>query len=258
MIIVSYDDARTSRDDYKLADKADVSVRTYIGTNLAQRRAAGLTDETWEPEGATTYPMAFLVEQRARAITRPHFHRADQFQVFVGGGGIFDGKPVEPVTIHFAAAYSTYGPIVAGEEGIHYFTLRNGWDAGPQWMPESRGELKAAGRKHRGRVTPPWTPASIAELQSLTEVAHTALLAPETDGLAAWVFRVPPGATFTGPAPEAGAGQYWLAVGGACVADTGRLGRLSCGFVSPSEPALEIAAQHEGIELIAMQYPRYN
>ena len=245
-IIVSYDEARASRRDYKLPDKADVSVNTYVGTNIAQRRAAGFTDETWEPEGAATYPMAFLVEQHANAVTRPHFHRADQFQVFVAGGGMFNGQAVQPVTIHFAGAYSGYGPIVAGPEGLHYFTLRNGWDPGPRWMPENRGEIKSSGRKHRGRVASPWTPASVPELVSLTQVMRTMILEPEVDGLAAWSFRLPPRTTFTGPDPAAGAGQYWLAFNGGCVADGVRLTSLSCAFVPPNESALLLEVERRG------------
>jgi hypothetical protein len=255
-INAAYDQVRASRRDYHQPNKADVSVTTYIGTNIAQRRAAGLVDEKWEPEGAATYPMAFLVEQHAHAITPPHFHRADQFQVFVGGSGEFGGQAVKPVTLHFAGAYSPYGPIVAGPGGIDYFTLRNGWDAGPQWMPEKRSELKASGRKYRGIVAASWTQASKAELASSTYVTSTALIEPEPDGCAAWAFRLPPDATFTGPDPAAGGGQYWLAFNGSCVADGARMTRLSCLFLSPDESPLGLKTGSEGVEVIAMQYPR--
>ena len=252
----SYDQARASRRFFTNANKSDVWVNTYIGTNLAQRHAAGHTDPSWEPDDPATYPMAFLVEQVANATTPPHFHRADQFQVFVAGRGEFGGEPVGPVTVHFAAAYSPYGPIVAGPEGINYFTLRNSWDSGPRWMPENRGELRQSGRRYRGAVAPSWAAASAADLTWLTETARATLSEPEADGLGAWAFRLPPATKLEGPDPADGAGQYWLALSGSCVAEGTRLAPLSCLFLSKDEPPLSIETESEGVELIAMQYPR--
>jgi hypothetical protein len=34
------------------------------------------------------HPMAFLVEKGPGAVTRPHFHQADRFQVVVAGCGM--------------------------------------------------------------------------------------------------------------------------------------------------------------------------
>jgi hypothetical protein len=39
------------------------------------------------PEAGSLYPMAFLVEKEPHAVTKPHFHEADQYQVIVQGGG---------------------------------------------------------------------------------------------------------------------------------------------------------------------------
>src|SRR4051794_7212480 len=116
-IHASHDQARATRVHFKFEDKTDVWVNSYIGTNLARRHLAGQTDEHWKPDDPSVYPMAYLVEQTPNSVTRAHFHRADQFQLFVAGGGQIEGKPVQPVTLHFAAAYSAYGPILAGPEG---------------------------------------------------------------------------------------------------------------------------------------------
>ena len=37
------------------------------------------------PADDALHPMAFLVEEGPGAVTRPHFHQADQFQVVVAG-----------------------------------------------------------------------------------------------------------------------------------------------------------------------------
>jgi len=55
---------------------------TFIGENRMTRDPGAP-----EPDGATLFPMAFLVEKEPGAVVKPHFHRADQYQVVVSGGG---------------------------------------------------------------------------------------------------------------------------------------------------------------------------
>ena len=40
------------------------------------------------PADDALHPMAFLVEKGPGAVTRPHFHQTDQFQVVVAGRGM--------------------------------------------------------------------------------------------------------------------------------------------------------------------------
>ena len=47
-----------------------------------------------------------------------HFHHVDQFQVIVAGGGRLGTHGVEPLAVHYAGAYTAYGPIVAGAQGV--------------------------------------------------------------------------------------------------------------------------------------------
>ena len=98
---------------------------TFIGQNrntLQQGQTA--------PTAGVLYPMAFLVEKEPHAVTKPHFHEADQNQVIVQGGGRLGTHGVGTVAVHYTDAWSAYGPIVAAEEGISWFTLRNTWDSG--------------------------------------------------------------------------------------------------------------------------------
>jgi hypothetical protein len=205
--------------------------------------------ETAPPPGpGTLYPMAFLVEQDAGTIAGAHFHQSDQFQVIVHGGGSLGAHEVAPVEVHFAAAFSPYGPIRAGAEGLHYFTLRNGWDPGARYMPGARADLPRP-RRHRtagGRLS------NRVETADAPEV----VLAPEPDGLAAWRWHLPAGARLDGPAPEDGRGQFWLVLGGALARDGDALGFHSCVFVGPDEPALAAVAGEGGLDVLAMQFPR--
>ena len=56
--------------------------------------------------------------------------------------------------MHFAGAWSPYGPLAAGGDGLQYFTLRNGWDPGARYMefPDNRAALRALPRRHREAV----------------------------------------------------------------------------------------------------------
>ncbi|MGH7043965.1 MAG: hypothetical protein ACREFY_17820, partial [Acetobacteraceae bacterium] len=174
---------------------------TYLGTNRYRPDAAP------PPAPGTLYPMAFLVEQDANSTVRAHFHQADQFQVMVAGEGTLGTHAVTPIAVHFAGAYSAYGPIHAGAEGLAYFTLRNGWDPGARYMPGARAELPRP-RRHREAVgAVPADPAG-------TSAHRVPILIEEPDGLAAWRYRLPAGAALSGPDPGAGAGQYWLVLAG--------------------------------------------
>ena len=82
------------------------------------------------PADDALHPMVFPVEKGPGAVTRPHFHQADQFQVVVAGRGMLGDHEFSDGAVHYTDAYSAYGPIVAGKSGIWWFTLRNRWDPG--------------------------------------------------------------------------------------------------------------------------------
>ena len=66
---------------------------TFIGENRMTRDPLAP-----EPDRATLFPMAFLVEKEPGAVVHPHFHRADQYQVVVSGAGRL-GKLPPPTTV---------------------------------------------------------------------------------------------------------------------------------------------------------------
>ena len=212
---------------------------TFVGANRYRPDAAP------PPAPDAIYPMAFLVEQDADATVSAHFHQADQFQVVVGGSGRLGTHEVRPVAVHFSAAFAAYGPIRAGAEGLHYFTLRNGWDPGARYMPGARAQLPRP-RRHREAVAGP-----LAEGNGF----ETAL-GPEPDGLAAWRWRLSAGARLAGPDPAAGRGQFWLVLGGTLAREGESLGRHSCVFVGPDEPGLAASAGAGGLDVLALQFPR--
>lgn len=227
---------------------------TFIGRNRNTLREGEAA-----PSTGGVYPMAFLVEKEAGAIVHPHFHQADQYQVVVQGSGRLGVHDVASVAVHYTGAYSAYGPIVAAEEGVAWFTLRNAWDPGARYMPEHRRQLREARAKHRHREATcgPLPPLTDGELAALTDPFGAAVIAEAKDGLGTWRYKVPAGQAVTGPAPASGGGQFWLvSAGSAAVAGGAPLPRRSCVFVAPDAAAAILVAGPSGADLLCMQFPR--
>jgi hypothetical protein len=206
------------------------------------------------PDLGILHPVAVRIDQRPDTVNAPHYHQANQFQVFVGGGGSVGKHRVDGITIHYAHAYTPYGPLCSSGAGLSYFVLRNSWDPIAQFMPEKREQLKASGRRPRAVMSSTLEPAGGAPP---AQVACRPALVPEADGLAAWRIRAPAGATFTGPPPAFGGGQFWIVLAGADRAAEAELTPLSCLFVSPDEPPHPGRAGSDGLDVLVLQFPRF-
>jgi hypothetical protein len=212
-----------------------------------------------EPDMAALFPVAFLVEKNPGAVVQPHYHAAEQFQVVVAGSGRMGLHPLTGVAVHYTGPYSSYGPIVAAEDGLQWFTLRNGFDQGAQYMPAQRLGLREGRARHPHREAAVDVPNvfSAAELARLTEVTRETVLAPADDGVGTWRYRLPPGAEISGPAPSSGGGQYWLVLEGSMAMEPGKnLPRHSCGFVAPDAAEARVVAGAQGAEILCMQFAR--
>jgi hypothetical protein len=242
------EDAQRSR-RYVEVEEGAAWVQDYFG-----RKTALDFNDGRPPEHGMACPQAFLVEQQPNQVADPHFHLIDQFQVVVGGDGLFGKRPIAGIAVHYANAYTTYGPIAAGPAGVHYITMRNRWDRTlAHFMPKCRAELKPEPRRHL--FLDPMQPAAEADFAAMRNPAVQSLHEAE-DGLAVWRFRVPGGQAADGPDPATGAGQYWLVLSGGLLIDgDDLLGPLSCVFLPRDEAALEIAAAPGGVEMLGLQFP---
>ncbi len=205
-------------------------------------------------------PQAYLVESESvHAKVDTHFHVVGQFQVFLGGGGSFQRHQIEPVSVHYTDRYSTYGPIVAGDDGLTFAVLRETFDPGANYMPGSRDKLTG----HPGR-----------NLEIPTEgTERDALLLDEEDGLRVEVQELEPGTPRQVLDADLGRGTYGMILSGDARidgenADEGRaegatgpdggqvLGPRSCFFVGGSEPPVVLSAGPAGCRLLIMGFPR--
>lgn len=236
--------------------------RRYFGPDPSPPGSAsvdpkgGATPDFRSPDPAAACdPQAFLVDQEPGAVVHPHFHHVDQFQVAVAGSGTLGKHALHPLAVHFAGAYTGYGPIRPGGEGLTYLTARARADGtGAQFLPGARARMRAGPR--RNRTVDGIPVAGAADLARRTETTLETHLA-EDDGLTVWYLRVAPGSTATLPAAEDGDGQtLWLAAGTLAIAGAVH-GERAVMFVSRDEPAPTVIAGAGGAELLIMQYPRF-
>ena len=244
-LIASAKNARANRRRGSAPDGVTFWHTLYLGTSRFN-----MVPGTPDPAPDALFPMAFLVEQDPGSIANAHYHQQDQFQLVVGGYGTLGRHEVRPVTVHFTGAHTAYGPIHASaDEGVWYFTLRNGFDPGARFMTVLGNRIalrNIPGRAHREAVTGPLpSPTAPSEM----------LLGPAVDGMAAWRDTLAPGEAVSGSNPAEGRGQYWVVTAGSLTHAGEELPKLSCAFVYPDDPPFSAAAGADGAEVVAMQFP---
>ena len=229
----------------RLAARSEITTRVRPDAKSRLREYFGSQGKVY----AT--PQAFVVdylEDGARIDS--HFHDVDQFQVFVRGDGKIGRDEVRPITFHYADAYTPYGPIVANQEGIAFFTLRNVSAGGAYMMPAGRAYQKApAGRNVARRF-------ELGRIPGPGKTATESLIAPEPDGMLAVGLRLGQNARTRGPGPGSGGGQYFLVCSGALIHQGKELPPESLVHLEPADPALPLHAGAQGAEVLMMQYPR--
>jgi hypothetical protein len=205
-----------------------------------------------DPREQGPKPHAFLVSQEPGTTLAAHFHRVAQFQVVVGGSGVLGRHEIAPYTVHFSAAETGYGPIVAGPDGLGYLTLRQITKMGVWYLPVETSEL-SAGLKRRQATSSSIRPAGTG-LAALAEVERRTLLPREPTGLEAWLVRLPPGASVVlGDHP--GSDRYYVVAAGCAEAANQQLPAMAVLWVSREEPAQAVTAGNAGAEIVVVQFP---
>lgn len=199
-------------------------------------------------------PQAFLVEQTPNWTLPTHFHQEHQFQVFVAGGGTIGKNPVEKLAVHYASPHTGYGPLVSGDQGIAYFTLRAVGDTGAWYLPEQRESLLLRISKQQAHGLPT-AYVSAQELQALPAPCQETLIEPQDGGLAAWLVRLPARGAAAPPAlAEAGGGRFYVVTQGSLLNAGDELDALATVFVS-CEETFQLQAGEAGLEVLVLQFP---
>lgn len=189
-----------------------------------------------------------MVEEAPQATLGAHFHRADQFQLFVRGNGRLGNAAIQPLTVHLASAFTAYGPIHAGDQGLAYLTLRNGFDPGPRYLPQAAAEL----RRDRSQ-SPHQKLIAIPEIDAAVTEASIAVLDNGPDGWGIWQRRHPPHHRVLGEDIGDG-GQYWVIRRGSAVIDGVAMGPLSCLFLAKGARPPALVTTGAGVDIVVLQF----
>jgi hypothetical protein len=201
------------------------------------------------PPAGSVDPQAFLVEYRPGRTLVTHFHDSDEFQLVVAGGGTLGRHVLRPGTLHFARAYTPYGPIVAGDSGLAFLTLRARRDSlGPQKLPERRAQLESHADRQRWQATDELPPRSDAN----GLVPLSGLQGPP--GLLACCIDLAAGATLQAP-PASDDGQFVVLLAGLLQEDAREVAALSLAFVRQGDSPLPAVAGADGARVLCLGFP---
>jgi hypothetical protein len=196
-------------------------------------------------------PTVFLVEQPPNSVLAPHFHMQNQFQVIRAGSGMLGRHAVGPGSVHYAGAFTGYGPLAAGPEGLSYFTIRAVFETGANFLPAARDRMRQGPR--RQAQGPAHEPLPLDALRNLASTRRIQLIAPQGD-LEACALQLPPFAQVE-PGEPGGSGQFQLVLAGALETPQGRLQAWESRYLSSGEDAAGCAAGASGLHLLVLQMP---
>ena len=227
----------------------DYTLREYVGTcpcTVATLMAMSKTTMAYRKD---FWSISRRAQSRRLIFTKPISSRSSS-TVLV----LWAKHPAGPLTVQYANGHTPYGPIEAGENGVRYFTLRQMWDPGAKYMPQSRDKLRKGNQRTRIRANIP-TYSSAERLGRKQSFAET-IFEREADGLAASIRYLAPEAVETLPPPQGTGGQYLIVTSGEMLFEEAVFDRWSTVFVTTDEDAFEVHAGSEGLDLV-LQFPQH-
>lgn len=204
-------------------------------------------------EDPSLSPTIFLVEQPAGMVLPAHFHRNNQFQLVVAGTGKIGPTKLEPVTIHYAGAYTAYGPLLAGPEGLKYFTIRPVHESGMQVVAETPQHAWPKGPRCHA------TSKQVAVLSDHELAQVTRLLTANAitgdGGMRADVCTLPPGSELDLFCHEEAEGLFIFVLAGSAEVEAVTLGLWESVFLSSDELTTPIRAGAGGAQVAILAPP---
>jgi rubredoxin len=195
-------------------------------------------------------PNAFLVEHSPDCFHSAHYHEKDEFQIMVQGKGKVGRHELSAYCVHFARAYTPYGPLLSGKEtGWGFMTLRTHYDRGAQ---RALDQLKQIPNRRPWQVTKHVTfPTQNAGIE-LQEIAGL----KDEQGLFACTLSMAPRTRAAAPDPSFGDGQYVLVVNGSLLYEGREHTALAVVFIRPEEDAFQIHAGAQGLQGFILNFPQ--
>ena len=249
---ISLAQAEKTRGLLTLFNGTGVYISTYIGGDIARRKLEKATEaDVRRTANCTRWLPRRTGAQVGNPCTLSSIGSISAFRQWQRNDG---KRPINGFALHYAGAFTTYGPINSGQNGVNYLTLRNGWDPGASWMPQSRDVLKEAGSRERRHHM-----VDVAQImQEMPRDTAYTLINPVTDGVGAWLHRLGDGAIVSGPDPALGRGQYWIVLDGDAHIDSHAADLLSCTYIDCSEPSAQAIAGARGATIVIVQFPLHD
>lgn len=197
-------------------------------------------------------PQAYLIENSPDMTIASHFHDVDEFQIVLKGIGLFGRTEVAPFSVHFARAFTNYGPIESRGEGLAWMTLRPRRDLGAKMIDLHREKLEG----EKGRQ--PWQTTVRAEFPVPTEGAETARCAAILEGdhgLAAMALTLSPGQEASAPDPGTSPCQYILVTEGSLIHGGQEQRAITVIHVAPTDSAFRLIAGPQGLQCLILNFP---
>jgi hypothetical protein len=204
------------------------------------------------PDGAVCSPQAYLIEQPATIANPTHFHTQNQFQLFTSGEGVIGRHPIKPLLIHYAGAYTGYGPIVSGAETLNYMTFRAIRDPGAKFLPAAANEFKKGPKRH---ITYPLKLMLPEQRKNLSRTELDWIHPPEVDGLAIGMLRLPSTTKYSLAHTAGSVGCFMVVMQGSLRFDDRQLNAFEQVFISSDEGAIEYSCGTEPAEILMLHFP---
>ena len=198
-------------------------------------------------------PAAYLVEHAPGRWSSAHYHAQDQFQIVVDGNGKLGRHDLAPYVVHFARAYTPYGPLVSDPaSGWGFITLRTRYDPGAQHLPAAHEKLRQIPDRRPWQISKKVnfpSPGGGVSLQRIPGIK-------DDQGLYACALSMAPSTTMIAPDPGGGDGQFVLVVKGSLLHEDRERKALAIVFVKSEERAFEIHAGPQGLEGLILNFPK--
>lgn len=199
----------------------------------------------------TLSPTASLIEQPPHCTLESHFHRQNQFQVFVDGDGTIGAHALQTVTVHYAGAYTGYGPLISGAQGIQYFTIRPVCESGFIPTTEAREKMVRGPKRHLTVG-----PLDLAKPPDGAQPGQAVALHPfDDDGLGVGYLPLAPHAELQLSRHAASQGVFVFVLQGQLVLGAQTLQPWELFFVSRDEPMPACQAGAQGALVLSLHCP---
>lgn len=201
-------------------------------------------------------PHVFMIENSENRSLDTHFHDVDQFQIVIGGNGSLGKHALAPYSVHFARAFTPYGPLVSGSGGggLAYITVRARTDPVPkaQRLPQHRSKLENMPNRKPWQVT---GHASFGR-SSIDDALQPVEGVSDAYGMAAYTLELAAGQEATSTAPVSGDGQCIVILQGSMIHNNVRKRGVTVIFVPPGDRSFQIKAGEEGLKAVVLNFPK--